>query len=230
MYVHSQSPPSPRASPGINCVACRHMHREAFRTWEREESGGGGDGGRGGITGDSPGDSPAGGDGGGSGADVGGVDGDGGGKEAAAGDDGVERKGRGAAGQGEEVANGAGGNGDTAANGAGSADVAAGASKGAAASESGSGRARRKPGMDDSKVHIFTSHFFTKLTEGGRSCGDEVSQSTVWFTRTLCIPGKLTHFSCFVTQRCCFFAPWPLRSFFFFSNTSPRYSDPYHQF
>lgn len=155
----------------FNCAASRHMHREAFRTWEKRKSRvGGGGGGGGGAESVNGGGSVAGGSS---------TDDEGGGKEAAA--DGVEVEADGAAGKGAALGDGEGGkavsgaaaSGDTAGDGVGSA---AGSAAGAAgAGEGARGRARTAASMDDQKVHIFTSHFFTKLTEGGKIYNFEVS-------------------------------------------------------
>ena len=138
------------------------MHREAFRTWEERKSGSGSD------SGDTS-------DGIGSVASAGKETGGGGGCVASGG---VGGEGGSAAGEGESEkaagGAGAGAKGDTPAAGGASGFAGAGAAAGGGGSGSG---ARARPAMDESKVHIFTSHFFTKLTEGGKSCSSQVSQS-----------------------------------------------------
>lgn len=117
------------------------MHLEAFRTWPKNESGVGGDG-DGGDSLKSAVDAEA-------------------GHAVAASWDGV-------AGLGSTDSKGAGGTADASAAAAGSAASGPswGAGPGGAAAATDGGAQLQTASMDDKKVHIFSSHFFKKLTEG----------------------------------------------------------------
>eukprot|EP00903_Cladosiphon_okamuranus_P020870 g19165.t1 len=136
----------------------KYMHREAFRTWASSGGGGSGSGADGSVT-----DGEGGGEGKGKGKEKE--------KEPAGASGGTEGEGgSAAAGEGEEATGGAGARGS-----------AVGSAAGAAAAGVGGGgnRVRARAAMDDGKVHIFTSHFFTKLTEGGNSCSFDESYRKV---------------------------------------------------
>ncbi|CAN0018782.1 unnamed protein product, partial [Scytosiphon promiscuus] len=174
----------------------KHMHKEAFRTWDREAVGGGNEEDVRKAAGvDEKGDScPGGADagtGGGEedGADRGERDGDGTDKapagtgslvEGSVSGDGADADGADADGAGDD---GASADGSDAGASAGAASR--GAPAASAGGDGGGGDKRRVESMDDDKVHVFTSHFFTKLTENKLQHFDAAYRKVQHWTRNV---------------------------------------------